>query len=102
MGNKNLKNWNENDIRLYLSEEFPDAGQEIINKVTQGLMTEGRDRITNALATYRQTRNFERVTTFRNVERDLVPQVAAMIEGVHRRFVGGTYEPSLTQQQATS
>lgn len=92
LGNRNTLNWNENDIRRYLSEEFPDAGQDLINTVTQAVMNEGKDRIKNILSMYRSTHTFRPLASFRNVDRDQWYHVASMMEGVHRRFVGGTYE----------
>ena len=93
MGNKNtVKSWNENDIRLYLSEEFPDAGQDLVARVTQAVNSEGKEKLLSVLSSYRQNHNFNRFSNFKNIDHDSQLMVSSMIEGIHRRFVGGTYD----------
>lgn len=96
MGNKSMKNWNENDIRLYLSEEFPDASQDLVNQVTKAIVTEGKDRIQQVLSSYRTQHNFSRFSNFKSIDHGQQYQVASMLEGVHRRFIGNTYESMST------
>jgi hypothetical protein len=88
---QNLKKWDENTIRSYLQEEFPQAGVELVTKVTAAIMAEGQDRIENVLGTYRSGKQFGSQSRFGEFNHTNSLQVGAMLEGVHRRFIGGTY-----------
>lgn len=60
------------------------------------------ERITNVLTTFRSSRSLDdRIASFRNVDPSQSLQVGSMIEGVHRRFIGGTYDTQ-SQQHASS
>ena len=95
MGNHDQQNqsntnrdWDQNSIRSYLKEQFPQASQDLVSSVTEGLTTDIKNpgEIKGVIKMYNSSNNFDSYTRLKNIPRNEFGQVVQMLERVQKRF----------------